>query len=102
MLINSMLTKNCLVVRHAVQPLMYVGMLGKMCRVPLVCAPCLPVFLFVCVLCRPVCWTSLHPFEIFLLACHWQDLANSVNEISFGSSQYVIKGQILLKSLRAY
>ena len=60
-----------------------VGMLGKMCRA----APCLctllkwarkicqcslPVFLLVCVLCRPVCWTSLHPlisFEIFLLAC---------------------------------
>ena len=40
-----------------------------MCRVPLVCVPCLPVFLLVCVLCRPVCWTSLHPFEIFLLAC---------------------------------
>ena len=27
------------------------------------CAPCLPVFLLVCVLCRPVCWTSLHPFD---------------------------------------
>ena len=40
-----------------------VGMLGKMCRVPLVCVPCLPVFLLVCMLCRPVCWTSLHPFD---------------------------------------
>ena len=40
-----------------------VGMLGKMCRVPLVCAPCLPVFLLVHVLCRPVCWESLHPFD---------------------------------------
>ena len=52
-----------------------VGMLGKMCRVPLVCVPCLPVFFLVCMLCRPVVWTSLHPyihlisFEIFLLAC---------------------------------
>ena len=43
-------------------------MLGKMCRSS---APCLPVFLLVCVLCRPVCWTSLHPFEIFLLACYF-------------------------------
>ena len=34
-----------------------------MCRVLLVCAPCLPVFLLVCVLCRPVCWTYLHPFD---------------------------------------
>ena len=40
-----------------------VGMLGKMCRVPIVCAPCLPVFLLVCVLCRPACWTSLHPYD---------------------------------------
>ena len=29
---------------------------------PLVCAPCLPVFLLVCVLCRPVRWTSLTGF----------------------------------------
>ena len=42
-----------------------VGMLGKMCRVPLslVCVPCLPVFLLVYMLCRLVCWTSLHPFD---------------------------------------
>ena len=32
-------------------------------ELPLVCAPCLPVVLLVCVLCRPVCWTSLHPFD---------------------------------------
>ena len=39
-----------------------------MCRVSLVCALCLPCvllmqFLLVCVLCRPVCWTSLHPLD---------------------------------------
>ena len=39
----------------------------------LVYAPCLPVFLLVCVLCRPVCWTSLHPFDFFLLACRMGD-----------------------------
>ena len=49
-----------------------VGMLGKMCRVPLVCVPCLPVFLLVCMLCRPVYaghpYIHLISFEIFLLA----------------------------------
>ena len=40
-------------------------MLGKMCQVP----PCLCtlltiVFLLVCVLCRPVCRTSLHSFDL--------------------------------------
>ena len=47
-----------------------VGMLWNS-KMPLVCAPCLPVllivlllqFLLVCVLCRPVCWTSLHPVD---------------------------------------
>ena len=56
-----------------------VGMLGKMCRVSLVCAPCLPVFL-VWVLCRPV---PIHPFEIFLLACLCTFLIIKVNEKDF-------------------
>ena len=54
-----------------------VGMLGKMCRVPLVCAPCLPMFLLVCVLCRPVCWTSLH-----LISFYWPRSRNIKNTLA--------------------
>ena len=59
-----------MVVRHAVQPLMYMDA-WEYVPSALVCAPCLPVFLLVCMLYAGHPYIHLISFEIFLLAlCH--------------------------------
>ena len=89
MLVNSRLQKNekCFVVRHEVQPLMY------MCRDALEDVPSVPLFVHLAYQCSFlfVCFVGLyagHPyihlisFEIFLLACYICNILHTLRATS--------------------